>query len=168
MWLIGGLSLKLNSKNFRYFINMDLCEEASELAHNVIFSIILIAVVIISMTAIFLEMWIMFKTTNRILIHQNIRILIIVHQLWLIIHCSARIFAHTYTLMAYWKTRINQCDYMMFPWECFIMRTPITLTLFLNAASIPSIVIERTIATYFSSRYEKFGKNIAVILIIAQ
>ncbi|VDO70557.1 unnamed protein product [Onchocerca flexuosa] len=57
---------------------------------------------------------------------------------------------------------------MALPWECFMMRTPITLTLFLNAASIPTIVIERVIATYFSSRYEKFGKSIAVILVIAQ
>uniref|UniRef100_A0A8R1XWZ9 G-protein coupled receptors family 1 profile domain-containing protein n=1 Tax=Onchocerca volvulus TaxID=6282 RepID=A0A8R1XWZ9_ONCVO len=48
------------------------------------------------------------------------------------------------------------------------MRIPIALTLFLNATSIPSIVIERAIATYFSSRYEKFGKSIAVILIVAQ
>ncbi|VDO66699.1 unnamed protein product [Onchocerca flexuosa] len=57
---------------------------------------------------------------------------------------------------------------MALPWECFMMRTPITLTLFLIAASIPTIVIERAIATYFSSRYEKFGKSIAVILVIAQ
>ncbi|VDO80617.1 unnamed protein product [Onchocerca flexuosa] len=57
---------------------------------------------------------------------------------------------------------------MALPWECFMMRTPISLTLFLNAASIPSIVIERTIATYFSSKYEKFGKIVAVVLVIAQ
>ncbi|OZC07732.1 hypothetical protein X798_05287 [Onchocerca flexuosa] len=68
-------------------MNMDSCKEASDLAHNVIFNIILVAVIIVSTIAIFLEIWIMFKTTNRILIHQNTRILIIVHQLWLIIHC---------------------------------------------------------------------------------
>ncbi|EFO13622.1 hypothetical protein LOAG_14906 [Loa loa] len=57
---------------------------------------------------------------------------------------------------------------MTLPWECFMMRTPITLTLLLNATSIPAIVIERIVATYFSSRYEKFGKSIAVILVIGQ
>ncbi|EFO13856.2 hypothetical protein LOAG_14672 [Loa loa] len=57
---------------------------------------------------------------------------------------------------------------MSLPWECFMMRTPITLTVFLNAASIPAIVIERIVATHFSSRYEKFGKSIAVILVIGQ
>ncbi|EJD74005.1 hypothetical protein LOAG_18620 [Loa loa] len=57
---------------------------------------------------------------------------------------------------------------MSLPWECFMMRTPITLTLLLNAASTPAIVIERIVATHFSSRYEKFGKSIAVILVIGQ
>uniref|UniRef100_A0A8R1XNJ3 G-protein coupled receptors family 1 profile domain-containing protein n=1 Tax=Onchocerca volvulus TaxID=6282 RepID=A0A8R1XNJ3_ONCVO len=147
---------------------MDLCKQASELAHNVIFNIILVTVVIISTLAIFFEIWIMFKTTNRILLHQNIRILITVHQLWLIIHCIARIFAHTYVLVTYWKTHADPCGYMALPWECFMMRTPITLTLFLNSASIPSIVIERAIATYFSSRYEKFSKSVGVILVIVQ
>ncbi|OZC06172.1 hypothetical protein X798_06844 [Onchocerca flexuosa] len=78
------------------------------------------------------------------------------------------VFAHTYVLVTYWKTSADQCGYMALPWECFMMRTPITLTLFLIAASIPTIVIERAIATYFSSRYEKFGKSIAIILVIAQ
>uniref|UniRef100_A0A8R1TPB0 G-protein coupled receptors family 1 profile domain-containing protein n=1 Tax=Onchocerca volvulus TaxID=6282 RepID=A0A8R1TPB0_ONCVO len=147
---------------------MDSCKEASELAHSIVFNSILVVVIVISTIAIFLEIWIMFKTTNRILLHQNIRILIIVHQLWLILHCIARIFAHSYVLVAYWKTHADPCEYMALPWECFMMRTPTALTLFLNAASIPSIVIERAFATYFSSRYEKFGKSIAVILIIAQ
>uniref|UniRef100_A0A8R1XPW8 G-protein coupled receptors family 1 profile domain-containing protein n=1 Tax=Onchocerca volvulus TaxID=6282 RepID=A0A8R1XPW8_ONCVO len=151
-----------------FVINMDLCKQASELAHNVIFKTILVAVIIISTIAIFLEIWIMVKTTNRILVHQNTRILIIMHQFWLIVHCITRIFAHTYVLVAHWKTYVDQCGYMMFPWECFMMQIPIILTAFLNATSIPSIVIERAIATYFSSRYEKFGKSIAVILIITQ
>ncbi|KAM3728126.1 tRNA (guanine-N(7)-)-methyltransferase [Dirofilaria immitis] len=40
--------------------------------------------------------------------------------------------------------------------------------LFLNASSISIIVTERATATYFSSKYEKFGKSIAIILIMAQ
>ncbi|KAM3728693.1 Serpentine receptor [Dirofilaria immitis] len=147
---------------------MDLCKDANEIAQSVLLKIIHITMIIISMAAIVTEVWVMFKTTNRILIHQNTRILIIVHQLWLILHCFTRIFAHTYMLIAYWKTYIDQCRYMMIPWECFMMRFPIVLTSLLNAISMPTIVIERAIATYFSSRYEKFGKNIAVILIIAQ
>ncbi|VDO34082.1 unnamed protein product, partial [Onchocerca flexuosa] len=78
------------------------------------------------------------------------------------------IFAHTYVLVTYRKTSADQCEYMAHSWECFMMRTPITLSLLLNAISIPTIVIERAIATYFSSRYEKFSKSIAVILVIAQ
>ncbi|VDO50155.1 unnamed protein product [Onchocerca flexuosa] len=81
---------------------------------------------------------------------------------------SYRIFAHTYVLLTYRNTYADQCEYMALPWECFLMRTPITSTLLLNATSIPTIVIERAIATYCSSRYEKFSKNIAVILVIAQ
>ncbi|VDP19792.1 unnamed protein product, partial [Onchocerca flexuosa] len=49
-----------------------------------------------------------------------------------------------------------------------MIRTPASLTSNLNAASIPMLAIERAIATYFSSRYEIFGKSVAVILIIAQ
>uniref|UniRef100_A0A8R1TQ20 G-protein coupled receptors family 1 profile domain-containing protein n=1 Tax=Onchocerca volvulus TaxID=6282 RepID=A0A8R1TQ20_ONCVO len=147
---------------------MDLCKQASELAHNIIFSIILVAVIIISTIAILLEIWIIFKITNRILLHQNTRILIIIHQLWLIIHCIGRIIAHTYVLVLYRKTYDDQCEYMTLPWQCFIMRTPITLTLILTATSIPTIVIERAIATYFSSRYEKFSKSVGVILVIVQ
>ncbi|VDM93842.1 unnamed protein product, partial [Onchocerca ochengi] len=79
-----------------------------------------------------------------------------------------KIFAHSYVLVAYLKTSVDQCEYMMFPWECFMIRIPASLTSNLNAASIPTLAIERAIATYFSSRYEKFGKSIAVILIIAQ
>ncbi|VDM91961.1 unnamed protein product, partial [Onchocerca ochengi] len=60
---------------------------------------------------------------------------------------SCRIFADKYVLVAYRKTSADPCEYMALPWECFMMRTPITLTLFLNAASIPSIVIERAFAT---------------------
>ncbi|KAM3728127.1 Serpentine receptor [Dirofilaria immitis] len=147
---------------------MDLCKEANKIAHNVVLKVIYITMIIISMAAIVTEVWVMFKITNRILIHQNTRILIIVHQLWLILHCFTRIFAHTYTLIAYWKTYIDQCRYMMFPRECFMMRLPIILTSFLNAASVPTIVIERAIATYFSSRYEKFGRSIAIILTMTQ
>ncbi|VDM13569.1 unnamed protein product [Wuchereria bancrofti] len=69
-------------------INMELCMQASELANNVVFNAILIVVIIISATAIVVEIW----TTNRILLHRNTRILIITHQLWLILHCAARLF----------------------------------------------------------------------------
>ncbi|VDM15236.1 unnamed protein product [Wuchereria bancrofti] len=147
---------------------MELCMQASELANNVVFNAILIVVIIISATAIVVEIWVMFKTTNRILLHRNTRILIITHQLWLILHCAARIFAHLYVLVSYQKTYTNPCGYMTFPWECFMMRTPITLTLFLNAASIPTVVIERALATYFSARYERSGRSVTVILFIAQ
>ncbi|VDM09986.1 unnamed protein product [Wuchereria bancrofti] len=128
---------------------------ANELAHNVALNIVLIIVIIISAIAVLVEIWIIFKTTN-------------LHQLWLILHCIARIFAHTYVLVAYHKTHVDPCGYMTLLWECFMMRTPISVTLFLNAASIPTVVIERAIATYFSSRYENFGKSIAVILIVIQ
>ncbi|VDK80990.1 unnamed protein product [Onchocerca ochengi] len=147
---------------------MDVCKDASDLAHSVVLKIIFIAMIIISTIAIFLEIWVMVKTTNRILVHQNTRILLIVHQLWLILHCFTRIFAHAYLLVAYQKTYVDQCEYMMFPWECFMIRAPVSLTSNLNPASILMLAVERTIATYFSSRYEKFGKSVAVILIIAQ
>uniref|UniRef100_A0A8R1TN29 G-protein coupled receptors family 1 profile domain-containing protein n=1 Tax=Onchocerca volvulus TaxID=6282 RepID=A0A8R1TN29_ONCVO len=147
---------------------MDVCKDASDLAHSVVLKIIFISMIIISTIAIFLEIWVMVKTTNRILVHQNTRILLIIHQLWLILHCFTRIFAHAYLLVAYQKTYVDQCEYMMFPWECFMIRAPVSLTSNLNPASILMLAVERTIATYFSSRYEKFGKSVAVILIIAQ
>ncbi|VDN08614.1 unnamed protein product [Thelazia callipaeda] len=53
-------------------------------------------------------------------------------------------------------------------WECFLIRTLITLTIFLNAISIPAIVIERAIGTYFASKYEKIGKKVGFTLVIAQ
>ncbi|KAK6113773.1 Serpentine type 7TM GPCR receptor class ab chemoreceptor family protein [Brugia pahangi] len=147
---------------------MELCKQASELANSIVFNAILILVIIISVTGIIFEIWVMLKTTNHILLHRNIRILIITHQLWLILHCAARIFAHLYVLVSYQKTYTDPCGYMAYPWECFMMRTPITLTLLLNAASIPTVVIERAIATYFSARYEKSGISVAIILFIAQ
>uniref|UniRef100_A0A0R3QML3 G_PROTEIN_RECEP_F1_2 domain-containing protein n=1 Tax=Brugia timori TaxID=42155 RepID=A0A0R3QML3_9BILA len=125
------------------------------LAHSVALNIVLIIVIIISAIAVYISCGLFF-------------IVLQVHQLWLILHCIARIFAHTYVLLAYHKTRVDPCGYMTVLWECFMMRTPISLTLFLNAASIPTVVIERAIATYFSSRYENFGKSIAVILIVMQ
>lgn len=73
-----------------------------------------------------------------------------------------------YVLVAYQKTHVDQCGYMIFPWECFMLKMPASVTLFVNAASIPAIVTERAIATCFSTRYEKFGRSIAVILVIAQ
>ncbi|KAK6114538.1 Serpentine type 7TM GPCR receptor class ab chemoreceptor family protein [Brugia pahangi] len=142
--------------------------QANELAKSDLFSAILIVVIIISVAGIIVEIWVIFKTTNRILLHRNTRILIITHQLWLILHCAARIFAHLYVLVLYQKTYTDPCGYMVYPWECFMMRTPITLTLLLNATSIPTVVIERALATYFSAKYEKFGKTIAIVLFIAQ
>ncbi|VDM15367.1 unnamed protein product [Wuchereria bancrofti] len=60
--------------------------------------------------------------------------------------------------MTYRRARVDDpCRYMLFVWECFMMRAPIILSTFLNSASIPSIVIERVIATFFSSKYENFG-----------
>ncbi|VIO89967.1 T-cell receptor beta chain ANA 11, putative [Brugia malayi] len=148
---------------------MESCKQASELANSIVYNAILIAVIITSATAIIVEIWVIFKTTNRILLHQNARILIITHQLWLILHCAARIFAHTYVLLAYRRVRVdNPCGYMLFVWECFMMRAPIVLSSSLNSASIPSIVAERIIATFFSSKYEKFGKKVAVIFIIIE
>ncbi|EFO23671.1 hypothetical protein LOAG_04816, partial [Loa loa] len=147
---------------------MDQCKQSNELANSIIFNIILFIIIIISIIAIILEIWVMLKTTNRILLHQNTRILIIAHQLWLIFHCITRIFGHTYILVTYQKNDVDKCGYMMFMWECLMIRGPITLTSFLSRTSLLIIVIERAIATHFSSKYEKFGKNIAIILIIAQ
>ncbi|KAK6113777.1 Serpentine type 7TM GPCR receptor class ab chemoreceptor family protein [Brugia pahangi] len=146
---------------------MELCKQASELANSIVFNAILILVIIISVTGIIFEIWVMLKTTNHILLHRNIRILIITHQLWLILHCAARVFTYTYMLVGYQKKHTDPCGYMMFPWECLI-RGPIILTSSLNVASVPAIVSERAIATFFSSKYENFGKTIAVVLIMAQ
>ncbi|OZC08024.1 hypothetical protein X798_05020 [Onchocerca flexuosa] len=49
----------------KLIISMDLCKKASELAHNVIFNIILVVVIIISTTAIVVGIWTMFKRTNH-------------------------------------------------------------------------------------------------------
>ncbi|VIO89975.1 Uncharacterized protein BM_BM18094 [Brugia malayi] len=68
---------------------MESCKQASELANNIVYNAILIAAIITSATAIIVEIWVIFKTSNRILLHQNARILIITHQLWLILHCVA-------------------------------------------------------------------------------
>ncbi|EFO14879.1 hypothetical protein LOAG_13635, partial [Loa loa] len=70
-------------------MNVDICKQASELANSVTLSIVLTVIINMSIIAIPLEIWIVFKTTNRILLHQNTRILIITHQLWLISHCIA-------------------------------------------------------------------------------
>ncbi|VDN85736.1 unnamed protein product [Brugia pahangi] len=72
---------------------MESCKQASELANNIVYNAILIAVIITSATAIIVEIW----TTNRILLHQNARILIITHQLWLILHCATRL--HIFVLI---------------------------------------------------------------------
>ncbi|VDN87105.1 unnamed protein product [Brugia pahangi] len=71
-------------------------------------------------------------------------------------------------LVRYQKKHTDPCGYMMFPWECLMIRGPIILTSSLNVASVPAIVSERAIATFFSSKYENFGKTIAVVLIMAQ
>uniref|UniRef100_A0AAF5Q5H1 G_PROTEIN_RECEP_F1_2 domain-containing protein n=1 Tax=Wuchereria bancrofti TaxID=6293 RepID=A0AAF5Q5H1_WUCBA len=147
---------------------MESCKQASELANSVVYNAVLIVVIIISATAIIVEIWVMLKTTNRILLHQNARILIITHQLCLILHCVARIFANTYLLVKYQKHTDDPCGYRMFPWECLMMRAPLVLTAYLNVGSLPVIVTERAIATFLSSKYENFGKSIAVVLITAQ
>uniref|UniRef100_A0AAF5RUB7 G-protein coupled receptors family 1 profile domain-containing protein n=1 Tax=Wuchereria bancrofti TaxID=6293 RepID=A0AAF5RUB7_WUCBA len=147
---------------------MESCKQASELANSVVYNAILIVVIIISATAIIVEIWVMLKTTNRILLHQNARILIITHQLCLILHCVASVFANTYVLVTYQKHTDDPCGYVMFPWECLMMRAPLVLTVSLNVGSIPVIVTERAIATFLSSKYENFGKSIAVVLITAQ
>ncbi|VDO40943.1 unnamed protein product, partial [Brugia timori] len=155
-------------KNIRLIINMESCKQASELANSVAFNAIIIVGIIISATGFVVEIWVMLKITNRILLHQNTRILIITHQLWLILHCAARVFTYTYILVGYQKKHTDPCGYMMFPWECLMIRGPIILTSSLNVASVPAIVSERAIATFLSSKYENFGKTIAVVLIMAQ
>ncbi|KAK6113780.1 Serpentine type 7TM GPCR receptor class ab chemoreceptor family protein [Brugia pahangi] len=147
---------------------MESCKQASELANSVAFNAIIIVWIIISATGFVVEIWVMLKITNRILLHRNTRILIITHQLWLILHCAIRVFTYTYMLVGYQKKHTDPCGYMMFPWECLMIRGPIILTSSLNVASVPAIVSERAIATFFSSKYENFGKTIAVVLIMAQ
>nr|CDP90881.1 Bm6966, isoform c [Brugia malayi] len=155
-------------KKSKLIINMESCKQASELANSVAFNAIIIVGIIISATGFVVEIWVMLKITNRILLHQNTRILIITHQLWLILHCAARVFTYTYILVGYQKKHTDPCGYMMFPWECLMIRGPIILTSSLNVASVPAIVSERAIATFLSSKYENFGKTIAVVLIMAQ
>ncbi|VDM13215.1 unnamed protein product [Wuchereria bancrofti] len=129
--------------------------QANELANSVVYNAILIVVIIMSATVIVVEIWVMLKITNRILLHQN--------TLSSTLFCNRkrtarRIFAHIYLLLTYRRARVDDpCGYMLFVWECFMMRAPIILSTFLNSASIPSIVIERVIATFFSSKYENFG-----------
>ncbi|VDN87174.1 unnamed protein product [Brugia pahangi] len=79
---------------------MESCKQASELANSVAFNAIIIVGIIISATGFVVEIWVMLKITNRILLHRNTRILIITHQLWLILHCAMRLFLHFSSL---WK-----------------------------------------------------------------
>ncbi|KAM3727470.1 Antirepressor protein [Dirofilaria immitis] len=57
---------------------------------------------------------------------------------------------------------------MIFPWENFMKRSAIISTLSLITLSLPAIVIERAIATYFFIERRKFGNSIIIILLIAQ
>ncbi|MCP9265036.1 hypothetical protein DINM_020220 [Dirofilaria immitis] len=68
---------------------------------------------------------------------------------------TLEIFAHTYMLIA--CCYVDQCGYMIFPWENFMKRSAIISTLSLITLSLPAIVIERAIATYFSSRDENLA-----------
>ncbi|VDN00344.1 unnamed protein product, partial [Thelazia callipaeda] len=151
-----------------YSAAMESCQEASELAHSQTLRQLFISIAVISALAVIAELWAIKGKTSQMLLHQNTRMLLIVHQIWLIIHCIARIFAYAYLLITYHKHSDNDCDYMMSLWECFLIRTLITLTIFLNAISIPAIVTERAIGTYFASKYEKIGKKVGVTLVIAQ
>ncbi|VDN07148.1 unnamed protein product [Thelazia callipaeda] len=147
---------------------MDSCQEESELAHSQAFRNLLISIAVISALAVIAELWAIKGKTSQMLLHQNTRMLLIVHQIWLIIHCIARIIAYVYVMITYHKHTDNNCDHMMSLRECFMIRTLVTLTIFLNAISIPAIVIERAIATYFTSTYEKIGNKIGVTLVTAQ
>ncbi|VDN08251.1 unnamed protein product [Thelazia callipaeda] len=71
---------------------MDPCQEASELAHSQTLRNLLISIAVISALAVIAELWAIKSKTSQMLLHQNTRMLLIVHQIWLIIHCIARSF----------------------------------------------------------------------------
>uniref|UniRef100_A0A914R4G5 7TM GPCR serpentine receptor class x (Srx) domain-containing protein n=1 Tax=Parascaris equorum TaxID=6256 RepID=A0A914R4G5_PAREQ len=127
----------------------------------------------LSSLAIIAEIYSMKRITMNITVHANTRILILAHQVVLILHCLAsvkftldntkafRIHAHISDLCLFTRSYTNPCDYLSTATRCFFLRTPITWTFFMSACSVSGIIAERTIATFFSARYERMGKGVS-------
>uniref|UniRef100_A0A9J2PQ15 G-protein coupled receptors family 1 profile domain-containing protein n=2 Tax=Ascaris TaxID=6251 RepID=A0A9J2PQ15_ASCLU len=141
------------------------CILCAELAHTIGFNILLGVMSCISLLAIVAEIYSMKRTTINITVHSNTRILILAHQIVLILHCLARLHAHISDLYLFTRSYTNPCDYLSTATRCFFLRTPITWTFFMSACSVSGIVAERTIATFFSAKYERMGKSVSVLLI---
>ncbi|VDK32505.1 unnamed protein product [Anisakis simplex] len=52
--------------------------------------------------------------------------------------------------------------------RCMILRTPVTFTFFWNACAVGGIAVERTVATFFSSKYERMGRGLAILIVITE
>uniref|UniRef100_A0A915BX24 G-protein coupled receptors family 1 profile domain-containing protein n=2 Tax=Parascaris univalens TaxID=6257 RepID=A0A915BX24_PARUN len=144
------------------------CILGAELAHTITFNILLGVMSCLSSLAIIAEIYSMKRITMNITVHANTRILILAHQVVLILHCLARIHAHISDLCLFTRSYTNPCDYLSTATRCFFLRTPITWTFFMSACSVSGIIAERTIATFFSARYERMGKGVSVLLISAE
>lgn len=67
------------------------CLAAQTLANSVYFILLITVVAIISMIGIIVQIIIMKKYVICMAIHENTRILLVAHQIYLILHCVARL-----------------------------------------------------------------------------
>ncbi|VDN59026.1 unnamed protein product [Dracunculus medinensis] len=141
------------------------CLAAQTLANSVYFILLITVVAIISMIGIIVQIIIMKKYVICMAIHENTRILLVAHQIYLILHCVARIVAHTADLIVFHWNYHDPCMYLSTPLRCFIIRTPITFTFYSIPCSILVLTAERAIGTYQSAKYERMGRSLAYILI---
>ncbi|VDN59027.1 unnamed protein product [Dracunculus medinensis] len=155
------------------------CLAAQTLANSVFFISLITIVTIISMIGIIVQIIIMKKYVICMAIHENTRILLVAHQIYLILHCVAsiakiiidyfyRIVAHTSDLIIYKFNYHDPCMYLSTPLRCFIIRTPVTFTFCILPCSMLLLVAERAIGTYWSAKYERMGRLVAYILILCE
>uniref|UniRef100_A0A1I7TW21 G_PROTEIN_RECEP_F1_2 domain-containing protein n=1 Tax=Caenorhabditis tropicalis TaxID=1561998 RepID=A0A1I7TW21_9PELO len=107
------------------------------------------------------------KCLRKSFFHVNIRIISVVLCLSLLAHCVGRIVQHT-TDIYFWIATIPICDKRQYVQLCMVFRGMYLFGMYCSSFTSVTLVIERTIATYLSQKYENRKAKIGVMIVAAQ
>ncbi|CAL2044077.1 unnamed protein product [Caenorhabditis brenneri] len=99
--------------------------------------------------------------------HVNMRMIVAVHCLSILMHCIGRIIQHTSDFYL-WVAPIPICDKRSFLNWCLVSRSLYTFGIYCSSFTSVFVVIERTIATKLSKKYEDKKASIGILLVLSQ
>ncbi|EFP01121.1 CRE-SRAB-24 protein [Caenorhabditis remanei] len=137
----------------RMSLNCDLMKDIAQFPP---LSALLLSFLLMSVLILPLMGWLIVRIAKNQLYHLNTRILLIVHCSGIFVHCLDRLFLHSSDLYNWHVVmyETSSCDIISTSERCFSLRLFLNIGMFLAIYTMPTLVLERCLATSRVSTYQ--------------